>query len=228
MDEQMKDVCYYQKLIEKGEINGLVDMIREDPEILAFSHDFTKNEPVLMEFWNRYPSMARMVMRELLGGNESGQIVKMLEALSCPFRFQWERCNCDVNGNFLFRLVWDGEYELVRTMLEQGADPDGVCKSIYIMKGEKHLSPYRRWGKMKCREEKDEFFMFNRWDDPWGVMEGDQNTHVITPLYLAELRKDENMSRILREAGAHSVPSREKMWEDARAPKDGGSIFGNL
>ena len=228
MDERMEEQYDYQKLIHQGKLCELTDMIREDYEILVFSHEFSRDGSLLSDFWMEQPAMARSLMAELLEKKNGKEIVKMLEPVSCPFSFRWEGCKCEVNGNILFRLVWNGEYDLVKELLKWGMDPDGICRSVYIKKDGKHISPYRRWGKMKCREEQEEFFAFDHFGDPWGVMERESESHIITPLYLAELQKDEKMIRILREAGGHDTPSREKMWKDAEAPKSTGSIFGRM
>ena len=228
MDERMEEQYDYQKLIHQGKLCELTDMIREDYEILVFSHEFSRDGSLLSDFWMEQPAMARSLMAELLEKKNGKEIVKMLEPVSCPFSFRWEGCKCEVNGNILFRLVWNGEYDLVKELLKWGMDPDGMCRSVYIKKDGKHISPYRRWGKMKCREEQEEFFAFDHFGDPWGVMERESESHIITPLYLAELQKDEKMIHILRKAGCYDTPSREKMWEDAKAPKSSGSIFGRM
>ena len=228
MNERMEEQYDYQSLIQKGKLCKLMDMIREDHEALIFSHEFSRDDSLLSELWKKHPSMARMLMTELLEGEDGGEIVKMLEPVSCPFSFYWEGCKCEVNGNILFLLVWNGEYDLVKLLLKLGMEPNGICRSVYIKKDGKHISPYRRWGKMKCREEQEEFFAFDHFGDPWGVMERENESHIITPLYLAELQKDEKMIHILRKAGCYDTPSREKMWEDAKAPKSSGSIFGRM
>ena len=226
MDERMEEQYDYQKLIRQGKFCELTDRIREEYEVLIFSHEFSRDSSLLLEFWKEQPAMARTLMEDLL--EKENEIVKMLEPVSCPFSFCWEGCKCEVNGNILFYLVWNGEYDLVKALLKWGMDPDGMCRSVYIKKDGKHISPYRRWGKMKCREEQEEFFAFDHFGDPWGVMERESESHIITPLYLAELQKDEKMIHILRKAGCYDTPSREKMWEDAKAPKSTGSIFGRM
>ena len=228
MDEMMKGEYDYQNLIQKGKIHTLVDMIRKDPEIIGFSHEFSRDNALITELWKEQPAMARRVMTELMEGLQGTEVVKLLESLSCSLSFCWDGYKCDVNGNFLFQLVWNGEHELVKTALAHGMDPDGVCKSIYITESGKHVSPISRWGRMKCRKEADEFFAFEHWNDPWGLMDRNKDAYIITPLYLAQLQDDPKMIHILKEAGAHPVPSREKMWKDAQAPKSTGSIFGNI
>ncbi|MBR4074083.1 MAG: hypothetical protein IKK22_01540 [Firmicutes bacterium] len=228
MDERMKGEYDYQNLIRKGQIHTLVDMIRKDPEIIGFSHEFSRDDVLIAGLWKEQPAMARRIMTELMEGMQGTEVIRLLESLSCPFSFGWDGCKCDVYGNFLFWLVWNGEHELVKTALDHGMDPDGACRGIYITESGKHIAPISRWGKMKCRVEEDGFFAFDHWHDPWGVMERAKNAYIITPLYLAQLQDDQRMIHMLKEAGAHPVPSREKMWEDAKAPKSTGSIFGNI
>ena len=224
----MSEQLDYENMIHQGEIWKLAELIRKNHELLISSWELSRSDALISKLWEEYPAMARRLLMELLHSDEAEKIVKMLEALSMSFTFRWKGCKCDVNGNPLFRMVWNGEYEVVKSLLDRGADPDGVSRSIYIMSEGQHISPFSRWGKMKCKEDSEDFFVCNRWSDPWGVFERDKDVHIITPLYLAELQGDETMIRILKKAGAHPVPSRENMWENARAPETGGSVFGMM
>ena len=198
-------------------------------EILADSQEFSNRGPLLTRVMEKYPQLCKKLLLDLVRGEQSERMVRMLETLSLPFEFSWNECRCYVNGNILFYAVWTGAYDLVKELLRRGMDPDGTSRDIYITKKGEYLTPHSRWGKMKCRQNRNTFSSYTVWgDDPWGIMDEGNTAYLITPLFLAELTEDREMAVLLREHGACPMPSREKMWEDAKAPENGGSVFGNL
>ena len=72
---------------------------------------------------------------------------------------------------------------------------------------------------MKVTSQENEFFMFDVWGGSFYDNDREEE-HIITPLYLAQLQRDQRMVCILKEAGACDVPSREKTWEEVKTSEN--------
>ena len=206
-------------IIRGGEISRLEQELEGDFERLAMTQDFKPNMPLLLTLWESYPAVTRRLLLNWCDQGDGKKLVRMLEVAPMEFQFQWDKALCYVNGNVLFRAVWNGEYELVKRFLELGMNPDGACTHTYLMRSGEELFPYSRWGKMKVTSQENEFFMFDVWGGSFYDNDREEE-HIITPLYLAQLQRDQRMVCILKEAGACDVPSREKMWEEVKTSEN--------
>lgn len=195
-------------MIDRGCWEELKQLFREEPDALGAHQVFSMGTPLLMEVWKANRTVVRQILVELCKREEGAELISFLEALTINFFICQEGMNYEIFGNFLFQAVWDGEYSLVKMLLECGMNPNGTCCNNYYSTQIGWISPDSRWGRMIQRgtmepNEFDPYPFDNRFS--FEVCSELADFDLISPLYLARLQRDKPMVELLLKQGAYDV-----------------------